>query len=106
LSLKAVGVIDTASGLVHVAIGKPGLVESINPRKGGCTQFMTAVVANTTALIAPDVLYVFSPYHQGSASGSVTNAASRTSSKIESSDRAFRPFHTSVQTPAINSYKH
>lgn len=56
---------NPASGVVHVAIGKPGLVESVNPRKGECTQFMTAVGAKTTALIAPDVLYVFSPYHHG-----------------------------------------
>jgi len=56
---------NPASGFVHVAIGKPGLVESINPRTGGCTQFTTAAGAKTTALVAPDILYVFSPYHHG-----------------------------------------
>jgi len=56
---------NPASGLVHVAIGKPGLVESINPRTGECTQFMTAAGAKTTALVAPHILYVFSPHHHG-----------------------------------------
>jgi hypothetical protein len=56
---------NPASGLVHVAIGKPGLVESINPRMGACTQFMTATGAKTTALVPPDSLYVFSPTHHG-----------------------------------------
>jgi DNA-binding beta-propeller fold protein YncE len=56
---------NPASGLVHVAIGKPGLVESIKPRTDECTQFTTAAGAKTTALVAPDILYVFSPYHHG-----------------------------------------
>ena len=53
------------SGLVHVAIGDPGLIQSVNPRTGICTQFPTAIGATTTALIAPDRLYVFSPMHKG-----------------------------------------
>jgi DNA-binding beta-propeller fold protein YncE len=53
------------SGLVHVAIGDPGLIQSIDPRTGASTQFMTAVGATTTALIEPDRLYVFSPVHKG-----------------------------------------
>ena len=53
------------SGLVHVAIAKPGLVQSIDPRTGTSTQFITAVGAKTTALVTPDSLYVFSPYHHG-----------------------------------------
>jgi len=53
------------SGLVHVAIGKPGLVQSINPRTGGSTQFPTAMGAKTTTLVGPGTLYVFSPYHHG-----------------------------------------
>ncbi len=56
---------NPASGLVHVAIGKPGLVQSINPRTGECTQFTTAAGAKTTALVPPDSLYVFSPTHLG-----------------------------------------
>jgi hypothetical protein len=56
---------NPASGLVHVAIGKPGLVESINPQTSECTQFTTAAGAKTTALVAPDILYVFSPHHHG-----------------------------------------
>jgi DNA-binding beta-propeller fold protein YncE len=53
------------SGLVHVAIGDPGLIQSVDPRTGASTQFVTAVGATTTALIAPDRLYVFSPLHKG-----------------------------------------
>jgi hypothetical protein len=56
---------NPASGLVHVAIGKPGLVQSINPRTGASTQFTTAAGAKTTALVPPDSLYVFSPMHLG-----------------------------------------
>jgi hypothetical protein len=53
------------SGLVHVAIGNPGLIQSVDPRTGNSTQFVTAVGAQTTALIEPDRLYVFSPLHKG-----------------------------------------
>lgn len=53
------------SGLVHVAIGDPGLIQSVDPRSNASTQFRTAPGATTTALIAPDKLYVFSPAHQG-----------------------------------------
>jgi hypothetical protein len=53
------------SGLVHVAIGDPGLIQSIDSRTGNSTQFVTAVGAKTTALIEPDRLYVFSSLHKG-----------------------------------------
>jgi hypothetical protein len=53
------------SGLVHVAIGDPGLIQSVDPRTGNSTLFVTAVDAKTTALIEPDRLYVFSPLHKG-----------------------------------------
>jgi hypothetical protein len=56
---------NPASGFVHVAIGEPGLVESINPHTGSTSQFPTAMGAKTTALVAPATLYVFSPPHQG-----------------------------------------
>ena len=56
---------NPASGLVHVAIGDPGLVQSIDPRTGESTQLRTAAGAKTTALVAPDCLYVFSPEHEG-----------------------------------------
>jgi len=56
---------NLASGLVHVAIGKPGLVQSINPRTGASTQFTTAMGAKTSALVPPDSRYVFSPAHLG-----------------------------------------
>jgi hypothetical protein len=53
------------SGLVHVAIGDPGLIQSVDPRTGTSAQFITAAGAKTTALIEPDRLYVFSPLHNG-----------------------------------------
>ena len=56
---------NPATGLVHVAIGKPGLVQSIDPRTGASTQTMTAAGAHTTALVPPDRLYVFSPSDGG-----------------------------------------
>jgi DNA-binding beta-propeller fold protein YncE len=56
---------NPATGLVHVAIGKPGLIQSIDPRTGTDTQTMTGAGAHTTALAPPDRLYVFSPSHGG-----------------------------------------
>ncbi len=56
---------NPASGLVHVAIGDPGLVQTVDPRSGSSTQFITALGAGTTALVEPDRLYVFSPSHRG-----------------------------------------
>jgi DNA-binding beta-propeller fold protein YncE len=53
--------VNPATGLVHVAIGKPGLVQSIDPRTGGVQRVDTAPGAHTTALVPPDRLYVFSP---------------------------------------------
>jgi len=53
------------SGLVHVAIGEPGLIQSVDMLTGTSTQYITAVGAKTTALIEPDRLYVFSPLHKG-----------------------------------------
>lgn len=56
---------NPTTGLVHVAIGKPGLIQSIDPRTGASTQTKTAAGAHTTALTPPDQLYVFSPSHGG-----------------------------------------
>jgi hypothetical protein len=56
---------NPASGIVHIAIGKPGLVQSINPRAGTSIQFTTATGAKTTALVPPDSLYVFPPTNHG-----------------------------------------
>jgi hypothetical protein len=53
------------SGLVHVAVGDPGLIQSVDPRAGSSMQFVTAASAKTTALVEPDRLYVFSPLHAG-----------------------------------------
>ena len=57
--------VNPTTGVVHVAIGKPGLVQSIDPRTGTSVQTMTGAGAHTTALVAPDRLYVFSPTHGG-----------------------------------------
>jgi hypothetical protein len=56
---------NPATGLVHVAIGEPGLVQSIDPRTGRKEQIMTGAGAHTTALVPPDTLYVISPAHGG-----------------------------------------
>jgi len=56
---------NPASGLVHVAIGEPGLVDSIDPRNGRATRTLTGAGAHTTALVMPDQLYVISPAHGG-----------------------------------------
>jgi DNA-binding beta-propeller fold protein YncE len=56
---------NPTTGTVHVAIGKPGLVQSIDPRNGNSIQTMTAAGAHTTALVPPDRLYVFSPSDGG-----------------------------------------
>jgi hypothetical protein len=56
---------NPTSGLVHVAIGDPGLVDSIDPRTGHTTRTVTGAGAHTTALVAPDQLYVISPAHGG-----------------------------------------
>jgi DNA-binding beta-propeller fold protein YncE len=56
---------NPATGLVHVAIEKPGLVQSIDPRTGASAQLPTALGAKTTAFAPPDRLYVFSPTHGG-----------------------------------------
>jgi hypothetical protein len=56
---------NPATGLVHVAIGEPGLVETINPLTGASARTMTGAGAHTTALVMPDRLYVISPGHAG-----------------------------------------
>ena len=56
---------NPATGLVHVAIGEPGLVETVDPRTGHGMQTMTGTDAHTTVLVPPDQLYVISPAHGG-----------------------------------------
>jgi DNA-binding beta-propeller fold protein YncE len=56
---------NPTTGLVHVAIGKPGIVQTTDPRTGASNRTITAAGAHTTALVAPDKLYVFSPVHRG-----------------------------------------
>ncbi len=56
---------NPATGLVHVAIGTPGLVETIDPRSGASSRLSTGAGAHTTAIVPPDTLYVISPEHGG-----------------------------------------
>jgi hypothetical protein len=56
---------NPATGLVHVAIGEPGLVETIDPKTGSSVRTMSGAGAHTTAIVVPDRLYVISPKHGG-----------------------------------------
>jgi hypothetical protein len=50
---------------VHVAIADPGIVQTADPRADTVATTVTAKGAKTTALVAPDRLYVLSPAHGG-----------------------------------------
>jgi DNA-binding beta-propeller fold protein YncE len=56
---------NPVTGFVHVAIGEPGLIQTIDPHTGSSSQTMTGLRAHTTAIVPPDRLYVFSPPHCG-----------------------------------------
>jgi DNA-binding beta-propeller fold protein YncE len=56
---------NPATGRVHVAIGDPGVIETIDPRTGARARTMTRAGAHTTAIVVPDRLYVISPQHGG-----------------------------------------
>jgi DNA-binding beta-propeller fold protein YncE len=56
---------NPSTGLVHVAIGEPGLVETINPQTDATDRTITGRGAHTTAIVVPDQLYVISPEHGG-----------------------------------------
>ncbi|WP_145927785.1 YncE family protein [Bradyrhizobium neotropicale] len=56
---------NPATGRVHVAIGDPGLIETIDPRTRSRMQTVTAEGAHTTAIVVPNRLYVISPRHGG-----------------------------------------
>jgi DNA-binding beta-propeller fold protein YncE len=56
---------NPSTGRVHVAIGEPGVVQTIDPRTSESEETTTGAGAHTTALAAPDRLYVFSPAHYG-----------------------------------------
>lgn len=47
------------SGLVHVAVGNPGVIVTINPDTNARSSISTEPGAGTTALVRPDRLYVF-----------------------------------------------
>lgn len=53
------------SGRVHMAIGEPGVTETIDPKTGKRIRTPTGSGAHTTALVSPDRLYVISPSHGG-----------------------------------------
>jgi DNA-binding beta-propeller fold protein YncE len=56
---------NPATARVHVAIGEPGLVDTIEPKSGTTMRTVTAAGAHTTVLVPPDRLYVISPAHGG-----------------------------------------
>ena len=56
---------NPTTGLVHVAIAEPGLTQTIDPRTDANTRCPTAPGVKTTALVPPDRLLVFSPFHRG-----------------------------------------
>ena len=56
---------NPATGRVHIAIGEPGVIETIDPKTGERLQTATGVGAHTTAIVRPDRLYVISPSHGG-----------------------------------------
>jgi DNA-binding beta-propeller fold protein YncE len=56
---------NPSTGRVHVAIGEPGLIETIDPKTGARDQTITGRGAHTTAIVIPDQLYVISPEHGG-----------------------------------------
>jgi hypothetical protein len=56
---------NPTTGLVHVAIGEPGLIDTVDPRTGHSMQTITGADAHTTVLVPPDQLYVISPAHSG-----------------------------------------
>ena len=47
------------SGLVHAAVGNPGVIVTINPDSNQSSSIVTESGAGTTALVRPDRLYVF-----------------------------------------------
>lgn len=56
---------NPATGRVHVAIGEPGVIDTIHPETGDCVRTPTGAGAHTTAIAVPDRLYVISPAHGG-----------------------------------------
>jgi hypothetical protein len=56
---------NQVSGLVHVASGEPGLVETVDPQSGRYAATATGAGAHTTVLVPSHRLYVISPRHGG-----------------------------------------
>lgn len=56
---------NPATGRVHVAIGEPGVIDTIHPETGDSARTPTGAGAHTTAIVVPDRLYVISPAHGG-----------------------------------------
>ena len=56
---------NPATGRVHVAVGDPGVVVSVDPTTGHQMTTLTEAGAKTTALAMPDRLFVFLPPQGG-----------------------------------------
>ncbi|MET3299012.1 YncE family protein [Bradyrhizobium diazoefficiens] len=56
---------NSATGRVHVAIGEPGVIDTISPKTGETIRTITGAGAHTTAIVVPDRLYALSPTHGG-----------------------------------------
>lgn len=56
---------NPATGRVHVAIGEPGVIDTIGPDTGDSIRTPTGAGAHSTAIVVPDRLYVISPAHGG-----------------------------------------
>jgi DNA-binding beta-propeller fold protein YncE len=56
---------NPATGRVHVAIGDPGVIVSVEPSSGAQAVYSTEAGAKTTALATPDRLFVFLPQRGG-----------------------------------------
>jgi hypothetical protein len=57
--------VNPTSGLVHVAVGEPGVVVTLDPATGELATCETEPGAKTTALVRPDRLYAFLPRRGG-----------------------------------------
>ena len=57
--------LNPATGRVHVAIGEPGGVETIDPRSGERMRRRRGPMLIPNAMVAPDALYGISPSHGG-----------------------------------------
>ena len=69
---------NPVTGNVHVAIGDPGVVETINPVTGARKLTVTGADAHTTAWVPPDRLYVTCARRRSRACGRLSLQTGRT----------------------------